>query len=138
MSSSYTWCNITRVTPFLNCRFEWDLTVNKTLLDMSSIWLISTYLHLIYFYIFQNSVSPYSWSSSFFFFPLDSPPPLSPLPLLIRSQLPHTAEFLPLQFTVLQRLIRRVFLFFFFPLFLFSLFLLQFSWPHIFIRLTFF
>ena len=29
MDSSYTWCNSTKVTPFLNRRFLKDLTVKK-------------------------------------------------------------------------------------------------------------
>ena len=33
MGSSYTWCNFTRVTPFLSHRFPKDLTVKKIALN---------------------------------------------------------------------------------------------------------
>ena len=86
MGSSYTWCNFTRVTPFLSHRFPKDLTVKKKTLSfftslnaylINSILIISLLikyffvsfffsLHFLCFVLFfLPSIKPLSLSSSF-------------------------------------------------------------------------
>ena len=83
MSSSYTWCNSTRVTPFLSHRFSKDLTVKKktssffTSLNaylINSILIIS--LLIKYFFVSFFFFSTF-YALSFFFLPSIKPLSLS-------------------------------------------------------------
>ena len=90
MGSSYTWCNSTRVTPFLSHRFMRDPTdKNKTLLSIITlntylinslliIFLLIKYFLCLFFSLLIKSFFPFSLqilfrfnflSFFFFFFP---------------------------------------------------------------------
>ena len=66
MGSSYTWCNFTRVTPFLSHRFPKDLTVKKK----TSSFFTSLNAYLINSILIISLLIKYFFVSFFFFSPL--------------------------------------------------------------------